>query len=147
MSLVKNTIRRQFPKEYGSWAAMRQRCLDRRKDNFAYYGGIGITFDDRWNVFSNFIEDMGPKPHPDLELDRIDPSKGYSKSNCRWASRTEQNNNTRANYFVDAFGMRLTIAELSRHPKCVVKRVTLSWRIHRGDDPEIAAITPVRKKA
>jgi len=48
---------------------------------------------DSENGFHNFLKDMGPRPSKTITLDRIDNSKGYEKSNCRWASRSIQNHN------------------------------------------------------
>jgi hypothetical protein len=78
-----------------SWQAMRARCLRPTASNYARYGGRGITIDPRWDVFANFLEDMGERPKGKT-LDRIDPDGNYCKDNCRWATAAEQRLNQRA---------------------------------------------------
>lgn len=76
--------------EYNSWLMCRRRCEDKSQKNYNNYGGKGITVCDRWNGimgFINFYEDMGRKPGPEYELDRIDSSKGYYKDNCQWLTK------------------------------------------------------------
>jgi len=48
---------------------------------------------ERWLEFTAFLNDMGPAPEG-MSLDRIDNSLGYSKANCRWATKTEQVRNS-----------------------------------------------------
>ena len=60
-------------------------------------GGCGITVCPEWDSLDRFITDMGPRPTPSHELDRIDNTKGYSKSNCRWTTHGENMRNTRRN--------------------------------------------------
>lgn len=74
---------------YVCWNNMIQRCTNENRQDYQYYGGIGITVCSEWYKFKNFLEDMGIKPK-DLTLDRIDVDKGYYKENCRWATRHEQ---------------------------------------------------------
>jgi hypothetical protein len=81
--------------EYRIWVAMRQRCRDPRHGSFKYYGGRGIAVCERWKSYENFLADMGRKPSPAHSLDRIDNDGNYEPTNCRWATRTEQNKNKR----------------------------------------------------
>lgn len=71
---------------------MHERCTSTTGLYWQAYGKRGITVDPRWNSFTLFLQDMGERPEG-LSLDRIDNDKGYSKDNCRWATRQEQNSN------------------------------------------------------
>lgn len=79
---------------YSTWKNMRQRCNNPNRPDFKNYGGRGIKVCEEWNSFLQFCEDMGVKPEG-TSLDRINNDNGYSKDNCRWATRTEQNRNSR----------------------------------------------------
>lgn len=73
---------------YISWRSAHQRCEDPNHSDYKYYGAKGIKVCERWSGhhgFEHFLEDMGMRPEG-ATLDRIGPTKNYSKSNCRWSS-------------------------------------------------------------
>lgn len=75
---------------YTTWHKMMVRCYREHDENFENYGGRGIRVDDSWWQFANFVKDMGPKPSPAHTLERMNNDEGYSKSNCRWATSSDQ---------------------------------------------------------
>jgi hypothetical protein len=82
---------------YRSWQAMIDRCFNDKLPDYKNYGGRGITVDPRWlgeGGFANFLADMGERPAR-TSLDRENNEHGYSKTNCRWATRSQQARNTR----------------------------------------------------
>jgi len=73
--------------EYKIWQSMKDRCYNKNCSKYHRYGGRGITVCDRWkNSFIAFFKDMGLKPFPKAQIDRIDNSLGYYKENCRWVT-------------------------------------------------------------
>lgn len=73
---------------------MRHRCRNPKNPFFKQYGARGITVCDEWfNSFQTFLDDMGKRPTLGHTLDRIDGTQGYSKANCRWATKSEQGQN------------------------------------------------------
>ena len=75
--------------EHISWRGARERCLNKKHKDYSIYGGKGISMCKRWDLFLNFLEDMGKRP-PNNTLDRIDPNGDYEPSNCRWVDKTTQ---------------------------------------------------------
>ena len=80
----------KFSPTYQSWATMLQRCNNPNTMYYKYYGGKGVTVCNTWvNSFTVFLSDMGERPKG-TTLDRIDSTKGYTPTNCRWATKSEQ---------------------------------------------------------
>jgi len=130
-------------RQYQSWQAMRHRCLNPNDPDYSRYAGRGITICARWDTFENFFADMGPRP-PGLTLDRIDNDGNYAPRNCRWATRTQQQNNRRTNRYLTYQGVTRTLTQWARglglHPNTLDKRLSLGWSVGRALGLEAASV-------
>lgn len=80
---------------YMTWVAMKNRCNRPTHTAFERYGAKGVDVCSEWlESFETFLADMGERPN-DHTIDRIDNTKGYSPSNCRWATQQQQYENKR----------------------------------------------------
>ncbi len=81
------------PPEWRVWRSMIGRCTLTKHPWYHCYGGKGIKVWDRWREhgkgFKNFMEDVGERPSPEHDLDRIDSDKDYCLENCRWLHRSK----------------------------------------------------------
>lgn len=115
-------------KFYRVWNSMKQRCINKNDAAYKWYGKRGITVSDKWLIFSEFFKDMYPSYQQGLWLDRIDNNEGYSKENCRWATKLEQANNKRDNKRIFFNNMKKTLPEWARF--LGIKRSTLAQRYY-----------------
>lgn len=77
--------------QYKVWTSMKCRCNNPNDKKYHLYGGKGVKVCERWEAsFQAFVEDMGPH-EKGMTIDRLNPSLGYNKENCVWATFTEQN--------------------------------------------------------
>lgn len=129
--------------EYGSWVEMRRRCYDPKNHNYPKYGGRGIEVCSRWFEFLLFREDMGPRPSRAHTLDRVDNDRGYEKSNCRWATKSEQSRNRPYCELIEFQGRRMCVTDWAR--ELTLKPGTIEARLHRyGWSVERALSSPTR---
>jgi hypothetical protein len=122
-----------------SWRMMIGRCHNPKNNRFKHYGARGIKVCAQWRFsFEEFLTDMGERP-TNTTIERKNNSKGYTPSNCRWATQREQQNHRRNNCVVHHEGTSLTVAEWSRATG--IKAGTLYARFAAGWEPA-RALTP-----
>lgn len=130
--------------EYGIWIAMKKRCYNPISVGYKNYHDRGIVVCDRWlHSYENFLEDMGRRPNSKMSIDRIDNNGNYCPENCRWATRAQQNNNTRWNRIIEYGGVKRTMKEWSivysiRYGTLANRINTLKWNVEK------TLLTPVK---
>lgn len=121
---------RQRTPTYLAWRNMIQRCNNPNRPDFKHYGGRGIRVCQRWMSFGAFLADMGERPDK-TSLDRKDNSLGYSPRNCRWATKDQQMQNTRATRLITHQGLTLGLAAWARklgiNKETIRKRLEKAW--------------------
>lgn len=129
---------------YRSWQAMMARCRNPNVPEYKHYGQRGIKVCDAWHRFETFLRDMGERP-TGKSLDRYPNNNGnYEPGNCRWASPTEQNRNTRGNHRITINGETLAICEWAE--KKGIDRAIINCRLQRGWSEVDAVLLPKQAK-
>ena len=134
----------QLTPTYTSWAMMVGRCTNPNNPSFSNYGERGITVCKRWLRFDSFLEDMGKRP-ANRTLERKDNSKGYQKSNCKWATRKEQARNRRNIKMVTANGITKPAFEWAE--SFGINVLTIKARLSEGWPPDKAVTTPAARRS
>lgn len=132
-------------KLHGVWNNMKQRCVNPNHIAYPNYGGRGITVCKEWQEFLPFYLWSMEHGYADgLSIDRIDNDLGYSPENCRYVSRTVQNNNNRRNIHITANGKTMTLPEWARILH--IKQTTLYRRyVVKGWSGDKTINTPLLK--
>lgn len=135
---------RRYDKIYQIWSTMIQRCTNPNHIQWEDYGGRGITVCQRWMEFENFLEDMGECSNGH-SIDRIDNDGNYEKSNCRWATGSQQCRNKRNNHLVTHNGYTKCITQWAEELGINIK--TLAFRLNSDNwSTEDALTIPVGQK-
>lgn len=86
---------------------MIDRCTKPTDPAYPNYGGRGIKVCDRWlHSFEDFLGDVGERPDG-MTIEREHVNGNYEPGNVRWATRTEQNRNTRATKLTTAMAQEI----------------------------------------
>lgn len=86
---------------FQQWADMKSRCTNKHHEWYPSYGGRGIGMQESWYSFECFWIDMGGSWVNGLQIDRIDNDLGYSKENCKWSTRSEQQRNKSNTMYIE----------------------------------------------
>lgn len=127
---------------FNIWAEMRQRTMNPNNHSYADYGGRGIRICDEWSTFLPFREwALANGYSDDLTIDRIDPNRGYSPDNCRWATKAVQSINQRIMIkhrdiepFLDELLSRQDVPSDLRAKAKDLKEMISTRRVVRGKD-------------
>ena len=95
--------------EYSVWTGMKRRCNNPNDPAFAGYGAIGVKV--TFSSFEAFLQEVGRRPSPVHQIDRIDPNGDYSPGNVRWATTSQQARNKRNTRFVEIYGQQYSLAD------------------------------------
>ncbi len=88
------SLKTVYRSEYNTWITMKSRCGKVKDPRYKHYGGRGIKVCNRWKNFETFLNDMGPRPFPKAQIDRVDNDKGYYPYNCIWTTCLINNRHT-----------------------------------------------------
>ena len=101
---------------YRIFRKMVERCENQNCKSYKDYGGRGIKICDEWRTdfFSFYAWANANGYEAGLSIERINNDGNYEPSNCRWATKIEQNTNRRTSRFIEYGGMICTLSEWSR---------------------------------
>lgn len=114
---------------YRRWYNIKSRCSNRRNEKWGAYGGRGIVLCERWQVYENFLADMGEPPTPFHTVGRVDNDGPYSPENCRWETPQQQANNRRTTVWLEGMTLAQQAQRLGITPEAV------RYRISHGHEP------------
>lgn len=128
-SLPRGIATTQFKREYHLWKSMLCRCTEKFQEKYPTYKGVSV--DDRWKDFANFLEDIKELDGYDfwknnsnqmvmLDKDtKVDGNKVYSKDTCRFISHADSNRDVSKRHpesiikarqkFVEDYGQKIAV--------------------------------------
>ncbi len=114
---------------------MKTRCYNKNFLRYVDYGRRGISICDEWkNNFKAFYDWAISNGYSnELTIDRIDNDGNYEPNNCRWATVSEQNRNSRHNNCLTYNGETHCLKEWSEitglNYGCLKNRMKYGWNV------------------
>lgn len=129
--------------EYRVWAHMIGRCENENDGSFSAYGGRGISVCPDWRAsYERFLADMGRRPSPAHQIDRINNDGNYEPGNCRWVEYADQCRNKRQNVWLTIDGETMCLTDAAK--RYGLDRKLVGIRLRRGWTADRAVKTPPR---
>lgn len=122
---------------YRIYQGMKTRCYNTNDPGYLYYGAKGIQICNEWlEDFMRFYKWAITNGYSDdLSIDRINVNGNYEPSNCRWATKKEQNNNKSTNLNIEYNGKIQSVEEWSNETglskDSIYKRLSMGWSIEK----------------
>ena len=136
---TKTTHGMRYTRLYKEWRSMKNRCYCDSWEDYGNYGGRGIVVCPEWrDNFEAFRDWALVNGYQDnLTLDRVNVNGNYEPSNCRWATRKQQANNTRRSLYLEYNGEVKTAKEwadaLGLNYNTLYSRITTKgWSIEKA---------------
>lgn len=118
---------------YKTWIGIKTRCFDKNKKRYKDYGGRGITLYAEWvnnaKAFIDYVSKLQNYGKENFTLDRINNDGNYEPGNLRWASKSQQVQNTRYSVFSeeDILEIRRLLKTKTTREICDIFNVHISY--------------------
>ena len=107
----------------------RDRCENKNNKNYKFYKDKKFLWlslgEFKRDMFKSFLQHINVHGIKNTTIERIDNTIGYSKENCRWATRQEQSKNRRDTVSISFNGKTQCLTDWAKETG--ITRVTL-WR-------------------
>lgn len=127
------------------WRSLKYRTSEKYIDRHCYFDKGIVVCDEwktNWESFKQWALENGYRR--ELQIDRIDNSKGYCPENCRFVTLKQNINNRDCTVFVEYGGKRQSLKECLEYLQKENMYEIIYNRMRRGWDFERSLTTPAR---